>query len=36
MKVYVVMANNELMSVCGDKQTAEWDRNRILNYQGDK
>ncbi|MEK5524115.1 hypothetical protein [Heyndrickxia sp. FSL W8-0423] len=27
MKVYVVMADKELMSVCKDQQTAEWERN---------
>lgn len=27
MRVFVVMSNNDLMSVCRDKQTAEWERN---------
>ncbi|ATH91671.1 hypothetical protein [Bacillus glycinifermentans] len=29
MRVYVVMANNELMSICGDEQTAKWEKEMI-------
>ena len=29
MRVYVVMANNELRSICGDEQTAKWEKEMI-------
>lgn len=35
MNVYIVTVNNEIMSVCGDKQTAEWDRN-LFEMEGHK
>jgi len=35
MNVYIVTVNNEIMSVCGDKQTAEWDRN-LCEMEGHK
>lgn len=34
-QVYVVMSNNELMSVCGDEQTAKWEKE-IMELDGQK
>jgi hypothetical protein len=34
MQVFVVLLNNEIMSVCGDKQTANWEKEMIQLVEG--
>jgi hypothetical protein len=34
VQVYVVLLNNEIMSICGDKQTAEWEKETIHLVEG--